>query len=670
MVLIRDSRNAMENEMRDPIVTMASPVMPFVYGGKAHWISWMHENGYNVPYAVFMPAMEPNSFRGALKNREYVSRLRELLEPMVMRDEDKEIYDVAIRSSAPYEDAQSSSLAGHFRSILGRITFAEVLNAVVQVAKSIDEGPIVGSRRMGVIVQKRIEAKFSGVAISSNPVSGSKRESVLSIISGMGAPLVSGKMAGEDIVLQDNETSLQIPKYSTDMPEDYCRQIWEIAKAIEGGLGYPIDIEWCVQQITGELYILQCRPATGVLYEGRRVIIIERNTEKELPAWVKSNNKITLRLLGEKTGILVSRASVVIADCRRDPPSIPDLNTIRPTKHCKGYSVVLIYPETLLGKVTRAFLEQRAGARSFLKVCRRYTIRAYPKFQTLLECIETIAQKCVKYYWDCAIIIQEIYDPVYAGIIKRIKDGYMIELAYGHFIPKGVVTTSQYVVSPDGSLLYSNEVRQTRRFRILEGHILEEEIDPSRSLVSIRSETLLRIIHDFEVLLKNEQTAIEFGLLDESEKQEPVKTLRPYLIDLIEESSDTKIDVEMIASGVMSRGLITGKAVFCPDVDEDAAALETHFYDKTENTSRGHESYIFICERPNIALLQLLQYCDPGKVGFIFRQGSTLCHLAIILRERHIPAVVSEGVIDIPPGRILTLDAITSGLSKRERVRI
>jgi hypothetical protein len=36
--------------------------------------------------------------------------------------------------------------------------------------------------------------------------------------------------------------------------------------------------------------------------------------------------------------------------------------------------------------------------------------------------------------------------------------------------------------------------------------------------------------------------------------------------------------------------------------------------------------------------------------GFVFEQGSALCHLAILLREAGIPAVAAGGLADVPDG--------------------
>ena len=52
---------------------------------------------------------------------------------------------------------------------------------------------------------------------------------------------------------------------------------------------------------------------------------------------------------------------------------------------------------------------------------------------------------------------------------------------------------------------------------------------------------------------------------------------------------------------------------------------------------------IIVCEYPNEKLSVLL---DTAK-GFIFERGSLLCHFAIILRERKIPAVIVPNALSV-----------------------
>jgi len=80
---------------------------------------------------------------------------------------------------------------------------------------------------------------------------------------------------------------------------------------------------------------------------------------------------------------------------------------------------------------------------------------------------------------------------------------------------------------------------------------------------------------------------------------------------------------------------------------------------------------IFLCRRPNIALLPLLEQYEPGRIGFLFEEGSVLCHLAVVLREKGIPAVKLSGPLpQWPEGAVCTLDGASPGLTGKERITL
>src|SRR5712692_2425037 len=99
------------------------------------------------------------------------------------------------------------------------------------------------------------------------------------------------------------------------------------------------------------------------------------------------------------------------------------------------------------------------------------------------------------------------------------SDGYIIELAFGHFIPKGVVSISRYILDAGGNLLDSHEVYQLKRFRILNGYVVEEDIDLQYMRVSVSKENLIRIVEVFHSFLDTEQTSVEFGVLESDQEK-------------------------------------------------------------------------------------------------------------------------------------------------------
>src|SRR5437868_12119263 len=103
----------------------SNTVDPAIYGHKAYWLSWLTQGGYNVPYAIFIPAIGLAKSFGGLGAQ--LPHLQESLAKFLTQDG---LYDVAVRSSATCEDSDEHSLAGHFSSFLGRMTIDAVFEAV------------------------------------------------------------------------------------------------------------------------------------------------------------------------------------------------------------------------------------------------------------------------------------------------------------------------------------------------------------------------------------------------------------------------------------------------------------------------------------------------------------------------------------------------------------
>jgi phosphoenolpyruvate synthase/pyruvate phosphate dikinase len=59
-----------------------------------------------------------------------------------------------------------------------------------------------------------------------------------------------------------------------------------------------------------------------------------------------------------------------------------------------------------------------------------------------------------------------------------------------------------------------------------------------------------------------------------------------------------------------------------------------------QSCSKNQEKFIFVAKRPISDLVPLI----PFAKGFIFREGGLVCHLAILLRERRIPAIILKDV--------------------------
>lgn len=107
----------------------------------------------------------------------------------------------AVRSSSDLEDDTDTSFAGQFSSFLNISGQENVLQAIQDVWAAVDKETVISYQekrslperniRMGIIIQKMIDPRLSGVALSSNPVTGEK-DIIIEAVEGLGETLQKG----------------------------------------------------------------------------------------------------------------------------------------------------------------------------------------------------------------------------------------------------------------------------------------------------------------------------------------------------------------------------------------------------------------------------------------------------------------------------------------------
>ncbi len=174
----------------------------------------------------------------------------------------------AVRSSSAAEDGVVYSMAGQFDTLL-HVDRHDLLDAIKKCWASRFGQPVMAylkqrkSRErpsMGVILQKQITPRFSGVLFTLNPVDKSTDRLPVEWVKGLGEKLVSGKVVPERTSL--HRASAALPD---NLPAELLgplRSLRNFALAAEELFGQPIDMEWCCDR--EELYILQARPITGI----------------------------------------------------------------------------------------------------------------------------------------------------------------------------------------------------------------------------------------------------------------------------------------------------------------------------------------------------------------------------------------------------------------------
>ena len=225
----------------------------------------------------------------------------------------QEITDVAVRSSATAEDLPDASFAGQQETYLNVRGPAAIMDAVRNCFASLFTDRAISYRRsfgfdhfaigISVCIQKMVRSDLgsSGVAFSLDTESGFKDAVVINGIFGLGELIVQGSISPDEFIVfkpllndqyvpiiekklglkdqmmvygDDPDERVKVIPVEKSVQNKFClndQQILQLAKwvvIIENyytrlkGHWCPMDIEWAVDGMTHELFIVQARPET------------------------------------------------------------------------------------------------------------------------------------------------------------------------------------------------------------------------------------------------------------------------------------------------------------------------------------------------------------------------------------------------------------------------
>src|SRR5436190_7377244 len=226
---------------------------------------------------------------------------------------DQEETDVAVRSSATAEDLPDASFAGQQETYLNVRGPASLINSVRNCFASLFTDRAISYRQsfgydhfdigLSVCVQKMVRSDLaaSGVAFSLDTESGFKNVVVINASFGLGEMIVQGSVSPDEyivfkptlkegyksviekklgnkdrmMVYGDNpDERVQIIPVERALQQRYCLtndRILELAEWVVKIEEYysqlkkhwcPMDVEWAVDGLTKELFIVQARPET------------------------------------------------------------------------------------------------------------------------------------------------------------------------------------------------------------------------------------------------------------------------------------------------------------------------------------------------------------------------------------------------------------------------
>jgi pyruvate, water dikinase len=210
---------------------------------------------------------------------------------------------VAVRSSATAEDLPDASFAGQQDTYLWVVGAQAVLDSVRRCWASLYTARAIGYRddrriahaevQMAVGVQKMVDARTAGVAMTLDPLNGDRTRIVIDAAWGLGEAVVSGEVTPDHFVVDKvlrcivartisvksheivadpaNRRTLhrEVAADRQTLPslnDGQIQAIAAMARQLEKQFGGPQDVEWAIEEHpahpTGRLMLLQCRPET------------------------------------------------------------------------------------------------------------------------------------------------------------------------------------------------------------------------------------------------------------------------------------------------------------------------------------------------------------------------------------------------------------------------
>lgn len=200
----------------------------------------------------------------------------------------------AVRSSAVGEDATDASFAGQHLTVLGVSAAGELRDAIARIRESAYGAAatayrrrlgLAGETRIGVVVQRLIDADRAGVLFTRDPLTGAD-ERVVEAAWGLGETVVAGMVTPDRFRLSRAGAVLAREAGNKDVAvrlrpgggthevevdpsdvDELClgdgelAQLHALASACEAHLGAAQDIEWAFAG--GVLHLLQSRAITA-----------------------------------------------------------------------------------------------------------------------------------------------------------------------------------------------------------------------------------------------------------------------------------------------------------------------------------------------------------------------------------------------------------------------
>jgi hypothetical protein len=494
---------------------------------------------------------------------------------------------LVVRSSSVHEDGMDQSMAGLFHSVINvPLEHSALMDAMIDCRNHVPVLNDLPLQQIGLIVQEMIEPQLSGLMFTEDPTDQNSGV-VIEWVYGHLESLVQGDIEGNEVRISRQDCLKGKLEY---LPSPELKSITSAITQLESITSGPADIEWA---ISGEVcYILQIRPITSHQIGSLLGIIdlSEDNSYSTLPKRISNHHKIAFRQVCASNNLPISFGNLLTINSEIDYDGIQ-----RAHMGWGDSMAVLLTPQRIDGGVQRI---------SFVG----------SDIEKLFKFLQKIQNECARF----TILTKELQETAYTGLALIDGGGGEIEIGAGHFLSKGLTDPWKFVIEDGVIGEPSDSLLPKAGIQIGVGGIqgtMDDVVPPSIS-------ELQNILGVLKIIQENyPKHCIEFGI-------EPNGV--PFLIDHYPaEISDEE------SNQVLSAGSFTGKVLRIEN-ENLFTSIDSHFHDV--RVGNEIEDVILVADRPRLSLVKYLPKVR-GAVGFLFENGSRLCHLAVLLRERGIPAM-------------------------------
>lgn len=484
------------------IIPLERELDPQQVGSKAATLSQLKRWGYAVPQGWILPPGDD-------------------MQPLVKYLPVSESNPLVVRSSAIGEDAELSSSAGQYQTVLQVTSRPALQEAITQVLASYHHPAARGYRRnrdlpdtaMAVLIQKQIPGVFSGVAFSRDPMQQQQDTVVIEGLPGDAKRIVSGQVTPEQyrVYFQqpqlvgagltdnledktDNSTKpAPLDQHETgddrspsveiegdgDLPPALIQEVAVLTRDLENRYhGIPQDIEWTYDG--QQLWLLQTRPITNLQPIWTRKIAAEVIPGLIRPLTWSINRPLTCGVWGEIFTIVLKERSQGL-----------EFNQTATLHYSRAY-----FNATLLGDIFRRMglppesLEFLTRGAKFSKPPLKSTLRNLPGLLRLLG-----------REWNLDQDFEQDYHHHFAPALSQLQEQSVSELSDAEILER----VNQILSELQRATYYSILAPLSLSLRQALLKVKDEELDSSQTpeIASLRS--LAQLADDTRHLLSPKQ---------------------------------------------------------------------------------------------------------------------------------------------------------------------